>query len=134
MKRPGRYPDEVRERAVRMVFSQQAEYDSPRAAICSISEKLGMTTETVRRWVRQAETDEGRRAGLSTDDRERLKALERGNRELRRANKILKSAAASFGTELDPAGNMSGRLAIGHGSGQELALFFPKTVKSWLSY
>ena len=101
MKRPGRYPDEVRERAVRMVFSQEAEYDSQWAAICSISEKLGMTAETVRRWVRQAETDEGRREGLSTDERERLKALERENRELRRANEILKSAAAFFGAELD---------------------------------
>lgn len=70
MKGPGRYPDEVRERAVRMVFSQEAEYDSQWAAICSISEKLGMT----------AETDEGRREGLSTDEGQRLKVLERENR------------------------------------------------------
>ncbi len=101
MTRRGRYPVEVRERAVRMVFSQEPEYESQWAAICSISEKLGMTRETVRRWVRQAEVDEGRRPGLSTDEREQLKELERENRELRRANEILKAAAAFFGAELD---------------------------------
>ena len=101
MGRPNRYPPEVRECAVRMVFSQEAESDSQWAAICSISAKLGMTSETLRRWVRQAEIDEGRRAGLSTDERERLNELERENRELRRANEILKSAAALFGAELD---------------------------------
>ena len=84
-----------------MVFSQEAEHDSQWAAICSISAKLGMTSETLRRWVRQAEIDEGRRAGLSTDEREQLNELERENRELRRANEILKSAAAFFGAELD---------------------------------
>jgi transposase len=84
-----------------MVFSQEAEHDSQWAAICSISAKLGMTSETLRRWVRQAEVDEGRRAGLSTDERERLNEVERENLELRRANEILKSAAAFFGAELD---------------------------------
>jgi transposase len=84
-----------------MVFSQEAEHDSQWAAICSISAKLGMTSETLRRWVRQAEIDEVRRAGLSTDERERFNELERENRELRRANEILKSAAAFFGAELD---------------------------------
>jgi transposase-like protein len=84
-----------------MVFSREVDDESQWAAICSISEKLGMTSETLRRWVRQAETDEGRRAGLTTDERGRLKALERENRELRRANEILKSAAAFFGAELD---------------------------------
>jgi transposase len=84
-----------------MVFSQEAEHDSQWAAICSISAKLGMTSETLRRWVRQDEIDEGRRAGLSTDEREQLNELERENRELRRANEILKSAAAFFGAELD---------------------------------
>jgi len=84
-----------------MVFSQEAEHASQWAAICSISAKLGMTSETLRRWVRQAEVDEGLRAGLSSDERERLNELERENRELRRANEILKSAAAFFGAELD---------------------------------
>jgi|SRR5438876_5714729 len=96
-----RYPQEVRERATRMVFEHQGEYTSQWAAICSISAKFGMTNETLRRWVRAAETDEGIRPGLTTEERERLKALERENRELRRANEILKSASAFFAAELD---------------------------------
>jgi transposase-like protein len=84
-----------------MVFNQEGEHESQWAAICSIWDKLGMTSETLRRWVRQTETDEGRRAALTTDERERLNDLERENRELRRANEILKSAAAFFGAELD---------------------------------
>ena len=96
-----RYPQEVRERAVRMVFEHTKEYSSQWAAIGSISGKLGMTPETLRRWVRQAERDEGLRPGLTTDERLRMKELERENRELRRANEILKSAAAFFGAELD---------------------------------
>ena len=101
MRRPGRYPPEVRERAVRMVFDHQAEHSSQWAAICSIADKFGMTHETLRRWVRQAETDVGLRAGLTTDERQRLKELERENFELRRANEILKSASAFFAAELD---------------------------------
>jgi len=101
MPRPGRYPREVRERAVRMVFDHQDEHSSQWAAICSIADKFGMTHETLRRWVRQAETDEGLRPGLTTDERERLKVLERENFELRRANEILKSASAFFAAELD---------------------------------
>ena len=101
MPRPGRYPREVHERAVRMVFDHQDEHHSQLAAICSIADKFGMTHETLRRWVRQAETDEGLRPGLTTDERERLKVLERENFELRRANEILKSASASFAAELD---------------------------------
>jgi transposase len=96
-----RYPQEVRERATRMVFEHQAEHHSQWAAICSIAAKFGMTPETLRRWVRRAETDEGLRPGLTTDERERLKAVERENRELRRANEILKSASAFFAAELD---------------------------------
>ncbi len=91
----------MRERATRMVFEHQAEHHSQWAAICSIAAKFGMTPETLRRWVRRAETDEGRRPGLTTDERERLKAVERENRELRRANEILKSASAFFAAELD---------------------------------
>ncbi len=96
-----RYPAEVRERAVRMVFEHEGEYGSQWAAISSIAAKLGMTPETLRTWVRRAETDEGLRPGLTTTERERLKALERENRELRRANEILKAAATFFGAELD---------------------------------
>ena len=97
MNRATRYPAEVRERAVRMVFEHEREYDSQWAAISSISGKLGMTAETLRKWVRQAETDQGLRPGLSGTERERVKELEREVRELRRANEILKAAAAFFG-------------------------------------
>lgn len=96
-----RYPQEVRERVTRMVFEHQGEHPSQCAAICSIATKFGMTPETLRRWVRRAETDGGIRPGLTTDERERLKALERENRELRRANEILKSASVFFAAELD---------------------------------
>ncbi|OFV80343.1 MAG: transposase [Acidobacteria bacterium RBG_16_64_8] len=84
-----------------MVFEHQDEYDSQWAAISSIATKLGMTPETLRKWVRRAEIDEGQRPGLTTTERERLKELEKENKELRRANEILKAAAAFFGAELD---------------------------------
>ena len=101
MTRPSRYPQELRERAFRMVFEHQDEHSSQWAAITSIAEKFGVSSETLRKWVRRAETDGGLWPGLTTDERERLKGLERENRELRRANEILKSAAAFFGAELD---------------------------------
>ncbi len=101
MDKQKRYPPEVRERAVRMVFEHTKEHCSQWAAICSIAGKLGMTAETLRRWVRQAERNEGLRPGLTSDERTRVKELERENRELKRANEILKSAAAFFGAELD---------------------------------
>ena len=96
------YPPEVRERAVRMVFDHQGEYPSQWKAIESIAAKLSINHETLRIWVRRAETDAGVRPGLTTDERERLKALEKENAELRRANEILKAASAFFARELDP--------------------------------
>jgi transposase len=104
MDRQTRYPKEVRERAVRLVFEHEREYNSQWAAITSIATKLGMTPETLRKWVRRAETDEGLRPGLTSTERERMKALEKENRELRRANEILKAAAVFFGAELDRNG------------------------------
>jgi transposase len=101
MDRQTRYPKEVRERAVRLVFEHEREYNSQWAAITSIASKLGMTAETLRKWVRRAETDEGLRPGLTSTERERMKQLERENRELRRTNEILKAAASFFGAELD---------------------------------
>lgn len=91
------YPPEVRERAVRMVFEQQQEYDTQWAAIRSIAEKIGCSGEALRNWVRQAEADAGRRTNVITsDERARLHELEKENRELRRANEILKRASAFF--------------------------------------
>ena len=102
MGRPTKYSPEVRERAVRMVREHGAEHPSQWAAIASMAPKLGCTTETLRRWVRQAERDGGERPGLTTDERQRLKALERENHELKRANEILRKASAYFAqAELD---------------------------------
>ncbi len=101
-KKHGKYPTEVRERGVRLVFEQSGSYPSQWAAIQSIAGKLGCTPETLRAWVRQAERDHGKRAGLTTDERARLKELERENRELKRANEILRKASAFFAqAELD---------------------------------
>jgi transposase len=102
MGRPSKHSPELRERAVRMVFEHAHEHPSQWATIRSVAEKLGCTTETLRRWVRQAERDAGHRAGLTTDERGRLKQLERENVELKRANEILRKASAFFAqAELD---------------------------------
>ena len=102
MARPSRFSSEVRERAVRMVFEHAQDHASQWAAITSIAAKLGCSAETLRSWVRQAERDAGQRPGLTTDERARLKQLERENFELRRANEILKKASAYFAqAELD---------------------------------
>ena len=97
-----RYSPEVRERAVRLVFEQEGQHESQWAAIGSIAAKIGCTAETLRGWVRQAERDQGRRAGLTSNERDRLKELECENRELKRANEILRKASAFFAqAELD---------------------------------
>jgi len=102
MKTQKRYAPEVRERAVRMVLEHQNEHTSQWAAIQSIAGKIGCTHETLRRWVRQTEVDQGVRGGMPSDERERIKQLERENKELKRANEILRTASAFFAqAELD---------------------------------
>ena len=97
-----KYSPETRERAVRLVWETESEYGSQWAAIRSIAEKVGCTPETLRTWVRQAERDTGKRPGPTTDERARIKALEREVRELKRANEILRKASAYFAqAELD---------------------------------
>ena len=97
-----RYSPEVKERAVRMVFDHQREYPSQWQAVVSIATKIGCTSETLRKWVRRAEIDSRRRDGVTSEERDRIKELERENRELRRANEILRKASAYFAqAELD---------------------------------
>jgi transposase-like protein len=96
------YSPEVRERAVRLVLDGAGEHPTQWAAISSVAAKIGCTTETLRNWVRQAERDGGQRPGPTSAERERIKALERENRELRQANEILRKASAYFAqAELD---------------------------------
>ena len=97
-----KFSPEVRERAVRMVFEHRSEHASPWAAIVSIAAKIGCTPQTLHDWVKKAEVDSGQRAGVPTEMAEKLKALERENRELRQANEILRKASAYFAmAELD---------------------------------
>jgi transposase len=96
-----RYPPDLRERAVRMVFETASERGERLGAVTRVAQQLGIGRESLRKWVHQAEVDGGKRTGLTTEERERMKLPERENRELRRANEILKSAAAFFGAELD---------------------------------
>lgn len=98
----GKYPDELRERAIRMVREHRHEYGSKWEAINSIADKLGPTPETVRKWVAQDEVDNGLIGGITTADRDKVARLEREVKELRRANEILKAASTFFARELDP--------------------------------
>ena len=102
MARKSRFSQEVRERAVRMVFEHRVEYGSQWETIRSIAEKIGCSPESLRKWVRQTEVDSGHRVGLTSEEQARIKVLERENRELRRANEILRKASAYFAqAELD---------------------------------
>jgi len=97
-----RYSREFRERAVGLVFEQVEQYGSQWEAICSVAGKVGVSGETLRKWVRQAEVDAGARSGISSEESAEVKRLRRENAELRRANEILKAASAFFARELDP--------------------------------
>jgi len=102
MAAPRKYPDELRERAIRLVLDAKAEPGSSGKGACKrIGEQLGISAETLRGWMTRAEIDAGDRPGVTTDQAARLAELERENRELRRANAILKSASAFFAAELD---------------------------------
>jgi transposase len=96
------HPDELRERAVKLVFEVRAETGNERGSIARIGRQLGINTETLRNWVNKAEVDSGQRPGTTSEDKKRITELEREVRELRRANEILKAASAYFARELDP--------------------------------
>ena len=97
-----KYPDELRERAVKMVFEIREREGKGRGELARVARQLGVSHETIRTWVQRAEIDDGTRPGTTTDDRQRIAELEREVRELRRANEILKAASAYFARELDP--------------------------------
>jgi transposase len=100
-RRPQKYPEELRERAVRMVLEIRQQTGERHGAVTRVAKELGIGTESLRQWVNQAEVDSGRRPGISSADAQRIAELERENRELRRANDILKAASIFFATELD---------------------------------
>ena len=100
-RRPQKYPDELRERAVRMVQEIRRETGESHGVITRVARELGIGPESLRQWVNRAEIDAGARPGTTSSEAERIVALERDNRELRRANAILRSASAFFAAELD---------------------------------
>ena len=105
MAKRSRYSPETRERAIRLVYEQEKEHRSQWAAIASIAEKVGCAPQTLQNWIQRRDVDAGTRAGVTTDEQARVNALERENRELRRANEILRKAAAYFAqAELDRRG------------------------------
>lgn len=105
MARPSKYPPELRQRAVRLVMESREEHETEFAAIKSVAAKLGITSpETLRKWLRQAEIDQGVRPGVTSQESAELKRLKRENAELRRTNEILKAASAFFAAELDRPG------------------------------
>jgi transposase len=97
-----RYPAEMRERAIRMVHEAIAESGERQGAVSRVARQLGIGTESLRNWVKQADIDSGKRPGVTSAEQQRIAELERENRELRRANDILKAAASFFARELDP--------------------------------
>ena len=102
MPAPRKYPDDFRERAVRMVRAHRQETGQPRGGVTQVAQQLGVNSETLRNWVNEADVEDGQRAGVPASERARITELERENRELRRANEILKAASAFFARELDP--------------------------------
>jgi transposase len=102
MPAPRKYPDDFRERAVRMVRAHRQETGQPRGGVTQVAQQLGVNPETLRNWVNDADVDDGQRPGVPASERARITELERENRELRRANEILKAASAFFARELDP--------------------------------
>jgi transposase len=134
-----RYPPELRERAVRMVFETASERGERFGAVTRVAGQLGIGPESLRKWVHQAEVDGGKRTGLTTEERARMKELERDNRELRRANEILKAAAVSSVGRRNSLGQHSRRCAVveglarsgvqSRGDGIEVGLAVPGEVR-----
>ena len=102
MAAPRKYPDDFRDRAVRMVRAHRQETGQPRSGVTQVAQQLGVNPETLRNWVNEADVDDGQCPGVPASERARIADLERENRELRRANEILKAASAFFARELDP--------------------------------
>lgn len=98
----GKYPEQIRREAVRLVRTYRDEYDSEWTAIASVDSKFGAVPQTIHSWVRRADVDDGVVDGVSSDERQKIKDLQRENRELWRANEILKAASVFFAAELDP--------------------------------